>query len=850
MNKSILFCISLLFSFVCGHSQAPFIFTYERSYPAPDENHFALDLDTLPSGNFISLAIEKNNDDEFKRINVTTYDQKGSLEWTRTFEYAREYELLPVGDIALTEDDSIIISIALDTVAFNRAITKIGQDGGYGWTKLYHVSNQQEVSFTGRNEIFSVLDEGYVQITDITSSSGSDLLFSKVDVDGEIVITNSIDIQTQSGTSFNDKIVDAQLTISDSILIVSNADNNFMVTKMSRFGDVDWVRSYESPLDNVVRTRAQNFVELANGDIAIITINTLANNDEEYSILRINEDGDIKVNYTFSSVGQRLVLDEVGGLEDTTIIFSGFRRLIEGEGQPFMAHLGADTSISWSSFYRRSLQREINGFTITKDGAGAMFTTGGTFQTSELERPYLVRVNSGGTTLCHGLFEIEVGTGSIVSGEEDDLRVVVVELEGQTDTISVMDEDYNGFSPPILMLQDTTFCPQDPISYTVDATVRGGIGYLWSSEVPNPIGPIVTVTEEGEYSVTVTIGQDVCFSLCDTFNVNVRDFPMVQIIPNFAQLCETGEAILAASANNPIVEIQWSTGVVDETRIGVTTPGNYRVTIVDDCGNPAEGSINLSQADFDITLPLTVEPDNSSLCQDGTIAINLIGFTGNPAALSWSNGQTGVNFIRVSEPGTYSVTFDGFCPGFAELTLTDSDFLEEATIDVNQECGIETVRLVSATNDAIIRLSWSTGESIPAIEVVEAGTYTVTGFDICGDAFPVDIEVTPEDLTECNVPPSISGEPCLEFPNAFVPESRDVINKIFAPKNDCANLDNYELRIYNRWGGEVFKSVNVSDGWDGTKGSSDAPADVYFFYSVYGTGGTTFEEKGDLLLIR
>jgi gliding motility-associated-like protein len=139
---------------------------------------------------------------------------------------------------------------------------------------------------------------------------------------------------------------------------------------------------------------------------------------------------------------------------------------------------------------------------------------------------------------------------------------------------------------------------------------------------------------------------------------------------------------------------------------------------------------------------------------------------------------------------------------------------------------------------------------LPSILVTEAGTYSVTGFDFCGDPVTAEIDIDQEDLDFCGVNPSLTGEPCLEFPNAFVPESREEINRFFAPKNECGDLDNYELRIYNRWGAEVFQTNRVDDGWNGRKGDKDAPNDVYFFYASYGNGGVMFEEKGDLILIR
>ena len=988
-SLTFLFVVSSFFLF----GQEEIFFPFERTYPANDENHLTLDLDSLPSGGFLGLAIEKNEDDEFRKMNVTEFDKKGNINWTRTFEYKRNYDLLPIGDIILT-GDSIAFSAVLDTVAYQKVITKIGRDGGYGWSKVYHSEDQVEAVFQGRSELSSFYEESVIQITNIIRGGSTDLLVSIVDTLGEIIVTKSINASPQSGEE--DMIIDAQSTLDSGIIMLSNTTSNFVVTKMNRFGDISWMKSYESPLDNTVKSQAQNFTELANGDIAVAGHIELTDGSAENLILRLSGEGEIVTGHGLSATDESINIREIGGLPDSTIIYSGFKFIGINEGEPYMAQLKLDSTLGWNSFSYRSIDREIMGLTALGDGGAAMYISGGTSDITERETPYLVRYDENGmrNTACFAQsLPIELTFIDMITNDVDFQEEL---LTGLSDTISVKDEDYEGFTPPILNLQDTTYCPQDPINYTLDATVQGGIGYLWSNNVSRPAA-IVTVTEEGEYSVTITVRDQAriaCFILCDTANVTKRELPEVQIIPNFLQFCETGEAILNASANNPIVEIEWSTGVVQDTRIAISDPGTYRVTIVDDCGNEAQGSLSLGQPDFDIELPLNVTLADT-YCTNGSIRIDLVGFNGNPAALTWSNGEAGVTSISVTEPGTYSVSFEGFCPGFAEIAVSDNLFLDPGTIGINMDCGTNAVTLV-ASEEGIVSRVWSTGESSSSISVTEAGNYTVTGTDLCGDqvtagidvtidnlrncgiedgvisinktcgtnvviltadeanivsrqwstgsnAISIDIsevgvysvtgtdqfgaqvtaevdvtiedfrdcgflgeisinkscvtnvviltaeevnilnrewstgsnatsidisevgvysvtgtdqfgeqvtaevEVTKEDLTTCNV---VSDQPCMEFPNAFVPNSRDEINRIFAPKSDCGELLSYELKIYNRWGGQVFKSERVEEGWNGRKGDKEAPADVYFFYSVYDAGGVEFEEKGDILLIR
>lgn len=71
-----------------------------------------------------------------------------------------------------------------------------------------------------------------------------------------------------------------------------------------------------------------------------------------------------------------------------------------------------------------------------------------------------------------------------------------------------------------------------------------------------------------------------------------------------------------------------------------------------------------------------------------------------------------------------------------------------------------------------------------------------------------------------NVLPDFS----IYVPNSFTPND-DNLNDVFLPKLKSAKL--YSLRIYDRWGQEVFYSVDPETGWDGTFRASSCKQDVY-----------------------
>lgn len=65
-------------------------------------------------------------------------------------------------------------------------------------------------------------------------------------------------------------------------------------------------------------------------------------------------------------------------------------------------------------------------------------------------------------------------------------------------------------------------------------------------------------------------------------------------------------------------------------------------------------------------------------------------------------------------------------------------------------------------------------------------------------------------------------------PNAFTPNG-DGINDAWIPMGDRVDLETYDLRVFDRWGQELFASSDFHTGWDGNSGGSAIPTGVYTF---------------------
>ena len=96
------------------------------------------------------------------------------------------------------------------------------------------------------------------------------------------------------------------------------------------------------------------------------------------------------------------------------------------------------------------------------------------------------------------------------------------------------------------------------------------------------------------------------------------------------------------------------------------------------------------------------------------------------------------------------------------------------------------------------------------------------------------------------------------IPTAFTPNGNggggyydpsDLSNDIFYPF--VQYVEDFRMRIYNRWGELIFESLDVRIGWDGFYRGALSPQDAYV-YQVYVrfVDGKEIERTGGFTLVR
>lgn len=89
----------------------------------------------------------------------------------------------------------------------------------------------------------------------------------------------------------------------------------------------------------------------------------------------------------------------------------------------------------------------------------------------------------------------------------------------------------------------------------------------------------------------------------------------------------------------------------------------------------------------------------------------------------------------------------------------------------------------------------------------------------------------------------------IVIPNAFAPNGQ---NRVFKPTVLFSEtIQNYQLAIYSRFGGEIFESRAVNIGWNGQKNGKDVPAGTYtYLVRIEQKDGGQIEKAGFLVLLR
>jgi len=413
--------------------------------------------------------------------------------------------------------------------------------------------------------------------------------------------------------------------------------------------------------------------------------------------------------------------------------------------------------------------------------------------------------------------------------------------------------------PPLLELSTSgndTVCIGE--SYTLSSSATGGVlpyVFTWDNNLGNGDSFTFSGSQTTTYSVFVSDSNN-----CSTVSQNMEVFvhPVIDVVVSFAgdsAFCLNNSTQLSAVAtggNGGPYTYTWNAGIGVQNPPITITPSQtttYIVTASDNCGSPtATDSLTV------IVYPLPVVNFSAtpiSGCEPLLVSFTDLSYA-DIASWHWQFGDSGSNnesnqqhpSHTYQNDGIYSVmltttTINGctgnllinnylevyplpkalftFHPDFAEVENSDIYFWNESTA-----CDLWRWDFGDpSSGNQNYSFEWA-----PMHVYNAEGSYTIW-LVVSSDKGCLDSTYSTLIYRQ---------EETFYIPNAFTPDN-DGLNDYFGPEGIGFDMNDYQMYIYDRWGGLVFKTEDLNYRWNGRHAGTgnEEPMDVYSWIIILNT---------------
>lgn len=393
---------------------------------------------------------------------------------------------------------------------------------------------------------------------------------------------------------------------------------------------------------------------------------------------------------------------------------------------------------------------------------------------------------------------------------------------------------------------DVTICNGN--STTLAAT--GGTSYAWSPgtglSATNISNPVASPSSSTTYSVTVS--DNAGCTATDDVLVTVTTLPNVNA-GNDVSICEGASTNLSATGGTSYV---WSpaTGLsaanISNPVATPTATTTYSVTITDinGCSGTDEVVVTVNP---NPTINFTADP----LSGCSPLNVDFISTcTPNIENYNWSFGDPSSGSANTSDAanpshlfvpsGLYDITLTVATTDGCTGTFTINDMISVAPKPVADFTPVPTSTtidnpVINFIDNSINATTWfwdfgdpgspdnNSGTQSPSHTYGNEGTYIiwliVQSQGGCTDSIAKEI--------------IINNDYTFYAPNSFTPDG-DGLNDTFIPTGVHFDMDNFEMYIFDRWGEEIYKTMDLSKPWDGKvkKTALKAPIGVYVWMVI------------------
>lgn len=204
----------------------------------------------------------------------------------------------------------------------------------------------------------------------------------------------------------------------------------------------------------------------------------------------------------------------------------------------------------------------------------------------------------------------------------------------------------------------------------------------------------------------------------------------------------------------------------------------------------------------------------------------------------WQDGSNSP-VLEVDTTGLYIVQVNNPCSNVRDSVFVafSDPLLPPDLPTLYSLCEVDSIRLDFSTPSAL-NYSWSDGSINP-----------IRTFDTEGN---VQLQITNE-CEELMIDLSFEKDDCCNFyaPNAFSPnqDGQNDVFQIFFNTNACDLIGDFQLQIFDRWGGKIFETKEANFRWDGRKQNQLILPGVYIWRMAYTNNGTPQQASGEILLV-
>lgn len=417
---------------------------------------------------------------------------------------------------------------------------------------------------------------------------------------------------------------------------------------------------------------------------------------------------------------------------------------------------------------------------------------------------------SDSTSHSNFLWNTGATTDSILVSSQVLYSLTVTNACGQfSDSIDVLYDT----SPITNLGPDSTYCISSLIN--LDAT-HSRASYLWNT---GDTSAVIIAHNSGQYSVKVI---NLCGFDGDTVTINYV-VPLQLNLGADTSFCEGDSLLLKAELKN--ANWFWNTGSTDSTLI-VSNEGLYTLTASNECGVFSDSIYVYLE-----TKPILTPVNDTIICEGEVAGVNVS--KSNALSIQWADSNN-TGFTRnIQQEGEYSYWLTNNCGSTYDTFEIKVD--RPVVFSLGNDttlCGggglLKTFDFPNAT------FSWGDGYEGSTREFFYKGIYTLTVTTNGG----------------CESSDAIEIKRCkgqLFIPNAFTPNN-DGLNDYFEIKGTGA--EKFSIEIFDRWGNQVFESLDINHSWDGTHNGQRAMLGVYTYKIWYGSGNESEVIYGSVTLVQ